>query len=73
MAEATGRQAPPWEVPAQQQQEPLLLDDDGVPVDVTHFVRFELNHGDIRYGVLDLIVQFSYKSGAVLLTPLLPG
>ena len=73
MAEATGRQAPPWEVPAQQQQEPLLLDDDGAPVDVTHFVRFELNHGDIRYGVLDLIVQFSYKSGAVLLTPLLPG
>ena len=45
----------------QQQQEPLLLEDDGVPVDVTHVVRFELNHGDIRYGVLDLIVQFSYK------------
>ena len=61
MAEAAGRRAPPWEVPVQQQQEPLLLNDDGVPVDVTHFVRFELNHGDIRYGVLDLIVQLSYK------------
>ena len=45
----------------QRQQEPLLLADDGTYVDVTNFVRFELNHGDIRYGVLDLIVQFPYK------------
>ena len=45
----------------QQQQEPLLLADDGTYVAVTQFVRFELNHDDIRYGVLDLVVQFSYK------------
>ena len=45
----------------QQQQEPLLLADDGTYVDVTQFVRFELNHQDIRYGVLDLVVQFPYK------------
>ena len=38
-----------------------LLADDGTYVDVTTFLRFELNHGDIRYGVLDLIVQFPYK------------
>ena len=60
MAEETGRRAPPWEVPTQQQQEPFLLEDDGAPVDVTQFVRFELNHDNIRYGVLDLVVQFSY-------------
>ena len=44
MAEETGRRAPPWEVPTQQQQEPFLLEDDGAPVDVTQFVRFGLNH-----------------------------
>lgn len=50
---------PPWEAPAQglQLQQELFLEDDGVPVDVTQFVRFELNHSDIRYGVLDLLVQ----------------
>ena len=45
----------------QPQPEPLFLADDGTYVDVTSFVRFELNHGDIRYGVLDLIVQFAYQ------------
>ena len=45
----------------QPQPEPLFLADDGTYVDVTNFVRFELNHGDIRYGVLDLIVQFAYQ------------
>ena len=45
----------------QQQQEPLLLVEDGTYVDVTHFVRFELAHNDIRCGVLDLVVQFNYK------------
>ena len=45
----------------QRQQEPLFLAEDGTYVDVTNFVRFELNHGDIRYGVLDLVVQFPYK------------
>ena len=41
MAEETGRRVPPWEAPAQwlqSQQELLLLEDDGVPVDVTQFV-----------------------------------
>ena len=56
-----GRQSLPWRITMQQQQEPLLLADDGTYVDVTQFVRFELNHKDIRYGVLDLVVQFSYK------------
>ena len=32
--------------------------DDGTYVDVTNFVRFELQHGEIRYGVLNLIVHF---------------
>ena len=45
----------------QPQPEPLFLADDGAYVDVTDFVRFELNHSDIRYGVLDLIVQFTYR------------
>ena len=45
----------------QRQQEPLFLAEDGTYVDVTNFVRFELNHDDIRYGVLDLVVQFPYK------------
>ena len=43
--------------------EPLFLADDGTFVDVTDFVRFELDHGDIRYGVLDLIVTFVYRGG----------
>ena len=38
--------------------EPLFLADDGTYVDVTDLVRFELRHGDIRHGVLDLIVHF---------------
>ena len=38
--------------------EPVFLADDGTYVDVTNFVRFELHHKDIRYGVLDLIVNF---------------
>ena len=41
--------------------EPLFLADDGTYVDVTDFVRFELHHQDIRYGVLDLIVTFVYR------------
>ena len=41
--------------------EPLFLADDGTYVDVTDFVRFELDHQDIRYGVLDLIVTFVYR------------
>ena len=41
--------------------EPLFLADDGTYVDVTVFVRFELDHQDIRYGVLDLIVTFVYR------------
>ena len=41
--------------------EPLFLADDGTYVDVTDFVRFELDHKDIRYGVLDLIVTFVYR------------
>ena len=41
--------------------EPLFLADDGTYVDVTDFVRFELDHRDIRYGVLDLIVTFVYR------------
>ena len=41
--------------------EPFFLADDGAYVDVTDFVRFELHHGDIRYGVLDLIVHFIYR------------
>ena len=45
----------------QPQPEPLFLADDGTYVDVTDFVRFELSHGDIRYGVLDLIVHFTYR------------
>ena len=45
----------------QPQLEPLFLADDGTYVDVTDFVRFELSHGDIRYGVLDLIVHFTYR------------
>ena len=49
------------ETATQPQPEPLFLADDGTYVDVTDFVRFELNHGDIRYGGLDLIVQFTYR------------
>ena len=49
----------------QRQQEPLFLAEDGTYVDVTNFVRFELNHEDIRYGVLDLVVQFPYKGQRV--------
>lgn len=45
----------------QQQQEPLLLVEDGAYADVTQFVRLELAHDDIRYGVLDLVAQFTYK------------
>ena len=41
--------------------EPVFLADDGTYVDVTDFVRFELHHKDIRYGVLDLIVHFVYR------------
>ena len=41
--------------------EPLFLADDGTYVDVTDFVRFELDHQDIRHGVLDLIVTFVYR------------
>ena len=41
--------------------EPVFLADDGTYVDVTNFVRFELHHKDIRYGVLDLIVNFVYR------------
>ena len=41
--------------------EPVFLADDGTYVDVTDFVRFELHHKDIRYGVLDLIVNFVYR------------
>ena len=41
--------------------EPLFLADDGTYVDVTDFVRFELDLQDIRYGVLDLIVTFVYR------------
>ena len=51
----------------QQQQEPLLLADDGTYVDVAQFVRFELNHDDMRYGVLDLVVQFSYLTSCAML------
>ena len=55
--------------------EPLFLADDGTYVDVTDFVRFELDHKDIRYGVLDLIVTFVYRGEerAVLLTSFLRG
>ena len=49
----------------QRQQEPLFLAEDGTYVDVTNFVRFELNHDDIRYGVLDLVAQFPYKGRRV--------
>ena len=59
-----GSSVPPWDTPAftmQLPQEPLFVADDGSPVDVTQFVRFELNHNDIRNGVLDLTVQFPYK------------
>ena len=38
--------------------EPLFLADDGTYVDVTDFARFQLHHGDIWCGVLDLIVHF---------------
>ena len=41
--------------------EPVFLADDGTYVDVTNFVRLELHHKDIRYGVLDLIVNFVYR------------
>ena len=41
--------------------EPVFLADDGTYVDVTNFVRLELHHKDIRYGVLDLIVTFVYR------------
>ena len=41
--------------------EPVFLADDGTYVDVTSFVRLELHHKDIRYGVLDLIVNFVYR------------
>ena len=64
MADESGRSIPPWDASAclpQPLQELLQLEDDGVPVDVTQFVRFELNHNDIRYGVLDLTVQFPYR------------
>ena len=43
--------------------EPVFLADDGTYVDVTDFVRFELHHKDIRYGVLDLIVISSIGGG----------
>ena len=58
----------------QTRPEPLFLADDGTYVDVTNFVRFELQHGDIRYGVLDLIVHFhlSRAEGAVLFTAFFP-
>ena len=49
------------EIAMQTHPEPLFLADDGTYVDVTNFVRFELQHGDIRYGVLDLIVHFIYR------------
>ena len=39
----------------------MFLADDGTYVDVTNFVRLELHHKDIRYGVLDLIVNFVYR------------
>ena len=45
----------------QQQQALLFLADYGTCVDVTNFVPFELNHGDMHCGVLDLIVQFPYQ------------
>ena len=51
----------------QQHQNPLLLADDGTYVDVAQFVRFELNHDDMRYGVLDLVVQFSYLTSCAML------
>ena len=58
----------------QRQQEPLFLAEDGTYVDVTNFVRFELNHDDIRYGVLDLVVQFPYKGQRVqCYSAFLPG
>ena len=41
--------------------EPVFLADDGTYVDVTDFVRFELHHKDIRYGVLDLFVNCVYR------------
>ena len=44
-------------------QEPIQLEDDGEPVNVTQFVRFELERNDIRYGVLDVTVQCSYRGG----------
>ena len=67
MADESERSIPPWDAPAhspQPLQEPLQLGDGGVPVDVAQFVRFELNHNDIRYGVLDLTVQFSYRGSS---------
>ena len=45
----------------QMHPEPVFLADDGTHVDVTNFVRLELHHKDIRYGVLDLIVNFVYR------------
>ena len=41
----------------QRQQELLLLADDRTYVDVP-ILFVELNHNEMRYGVLDLIVQF---------------
>ena len=55
--------------------EPLFLADDGTYVDVTDFVRFELDHQDIRYGVLEphCNLRLSGEERAVLLTSFLPG
>ena len=65
MADASGRCIPLWDASArmlQPLQEPLQLEDDGKPVDVAQFARFELNHRDIRCGVfLDLTVEFQCK------------
>ena len=61
MAGSSGLLVPPWEAAwpgTQTPQEPVQLEDDGEPVNVTSFVRFELQHNDIRDGVLDVEVQF---------------
>ena len=45
--------------------EPVFLADDGTFVDVTNYVRFELERDDIRYGVLDLTVTFFHRERRV--------